>query len=157
MRCARTILLLFCRACGTQTPGFYLFHWMKMSHDGAMATINHICQFSSTLTWIIVDCVWTIFIKPRRSSWTWSVTNVKRSSLKRKKPFSCRALSDGIVPIHGANVSGRLLCFRPSIEFKEKNMWEMFQFLHFALHFLVFTAPVTIFNMLTQAQELKFK
>ena len=51
----------------------------------------------------------------------------KRSSLKRKKKtFYCRALSDCIILIHGANVSCRFRCFRPSIELKEKNMSEVF-------------------------------
>ena len=77
-------------------------------------------------------------------------------------PFSCRALSDGIAPIHGANVSGRLCCFRPSVEFKEKNMSEMFQILHLALHFIASTALLTIFkrqnfNMQTQAQQMNLK
>ena len=55
--------------------------------------------------------------------------------LQMRKPFSCRALSSGIVPIHGTNVSGCLCCFHPSIELKEKNILEMFQFLHLALQF----------------------
>ena len=76
------------------------------------------------------------FIEPRRSSWTWSLTNVKTILLKTRKPFSCHSISDGTVPIHGVNVCGRLRCFRPSIELKEKNMSEMFQFLNLALHFL---------------------
>ena len=43
-----------------------------------------------------------------------------------------------------------------------KNMWELFQFLHLALHFLVSTVPLTMFkwqnyNMQTQAQQLDFK
>ena len=43
------------RACGTHTPDFFnLAHCMKM-HDAGMVTVHHICQFSSTLTWIIVD------------------------------------------------------------------------------------------------------
>ena len=70
----------------------------------------------------------------------------KRTSFKRVNNFPCRALSDGIVPIHGANVSVRLRCFRPSFELKEKNMSEMFQFLHLSLHFLASTAPLTIFK-----------
>ena len=37
--------------------------------------------------------------------------------------------------------------FAPSIEFKEKNILEMFQFLHFALHFLASTTSVTIFKL----------
>ena len=44
----------------------------------------------------------------------------KRSSSKTRKPYSCHALSNGIVFIHGENVSGRLHCFHPSIELKEK-------------------------------------
>ena len=45
---------------------------------------------------------------------------------------------------------------------QEKNVSEMFQFLHLALHFLASTAPLTIlkwqnFNMQTQAQQLNFK
>ena len=63
-----------------------------------------------------------------------------------RKIFSCCALSDGIIPIDGANVSDRLRCFHPSIELKENNMSEMFQFLHLALHFLVCTALLTIFK-----------
>ena len=35
---------------------------------------------------------------------------------KTRKQFSCRALSDSIVPIHGANVSGRLCCFRAKVK-----------------------------------------
>ena len=69
----------------------------------------------------------------RKSCWMWSVTNVKTILLKTRKPFSCRSLSNGIVPIPGANVSGRLRCFCPSTEFKEKNMLEMFQFLHLTI------------------------
>ena len=79
-------------------------------------------------------------------SWTWSATNVKTILPKTRKQFSCHALSDGIVPIHGAIVSGYLRCFRPSIDLEEKNMSEMFQFLHLALHFLASTAPLTIFK-----------
>ena len=61
-----------------------------------------------------------------------------------------------------AQMFGRPRCFRPSIELKEKNMFEMFQFLHLALYFLASTAPLTIFkwqkfNMKTQAQQLNFK
>ena len=33
-----------------------------------------------------------------------------------------------------------------SIELKEKNMSEMFQFLHLALHFLASMAPLTVFK-----------
>ena len=52
--------------------------------------------------------------------------------------------------------------FRPSIELKEKNMSEMFQFLHLALHFLASMPPLTMFkwqnvNMYIQAQQLNFK
>ena len=56
-----------------------------------------------------------------------------------RKQFSRRALSEGIVPIHGENVSGRLHYFRPSIELKEKNVSEMLKFLHLVLHFLTST------------------
>ena len=55
-------------------------------------------------------CGWMIFIKPRTSSRTWSITNVKAIFPKTWKLFCCRTLSDGIVSIHGANISG---CFRP--------------------------------------------
>ena len=79
----------------------------------------------------------------RRSSWTWSVTNVKTILVETRKPFSCRALSEGIVLIH---VSGRLRCFRPSIELKENNMLEMFQFLHLELHFLASPDSLIIFK-----------
>ena len=48
------------------------------------------------------------------------VANIKTILLKTRKPFSCRALSDDFVPIHGVNVSGRLRCFRPSIELREE-------------------------------------
>ena len=37
------------------TRFFNLPHSKHMSYDGAMVTVHHICQFSSTLTWIIVD------------------------------------------------------------------------------------------------------
>ena len=45
---------------------------------------------------------------------------------------------------------------------QEKNMSEMFQFLHLALHFLASTAPLTIskwqnFNMQTQAEQSNLK
>ena len=76
----------------------------------------------------------------------WSVTNVKTILLKTRKPFSCCALSNGTVPIHGTNVSDHLCCFHPSIEFKEKSMLEMFQFLHLAFHFLASKTPLTIFK-----------
>ena len=74
--------------------------------------------------------------------------------LKTRKPFSCRALSDDIVPIHGANVSGRLRFFRPSIEIKEKNMTEVFQLLHLSLHFLASTVPLTSSNDKTSICKL---
>ena len=48
---------------------------------------------------------------------TLKVTNVKTILLKTRKLFSCHAFSDGIVPIHGANVSG---CLRPSIELRKE-------------------------------------
>ena len=53
----------------------------------------------------------------------------KRYSFKRENFFLAV-----LVPIHGANVSGRLRCFRPYIELKEKNMSEIFQFLHLSVH-----------------------
>ena len=68
----------------------------------------------------------------------------KRSSLKRENYF--HAVLSPLAPIHSANVSGRLRCFRPSIELNEKNMSEMFQFLHLALNFLASTVPFTIFQ-----------
>ena len=71
---------------------------------------------------------------------------VKTILPKTRKPFSCPALYDGIVPIHGAIVSGRLCCLNLSIELKEKNMSKMFQFIHLALHYLASTAPLTIFK-----------
>ena len=67
-------------------------------------------------------------------------------SIKTRKPFLWRALSDGIFPIHGANVFGHLLCSRPSNELKVKNISEMFQFLHLTLHFLASAAALTIFK-----------
>ena len=71
----------------------------------------------------------------------------KRPSLKRENNFlTVGALSDGNVPIHGANVSGRLHGFRISIEVKEKNMSEMFQFLQLLLHFLASMDPLAIFK-----------
>ena len=74
----------------------------------------------------------------------WSVTYVKTILLKTRKQFSYPALAYGIVTMHDANVSGRLRCFHPSTELKEKNMTEMFQFLHLALHFLASAGPLTI-------------
>ena len=79
--------------------------------------------------------------------WPEMLTRPKVSNiriLKMRKPFSCCALSTGVVPILGANVSGHLHCFCPCVELKEKNMSEMFQFLNLALHFLASTAPLTI-------------
>ena len=115
---------------------------MQMPYDGGMVIVHHICQFSSTLTWIIVDNVFKRSSSnpeglPERGVSLMS----KRSFLKGEKHFFCRAVSDGIAPIHSANISGRLRCFRPSIELKEKNMWKMFQILHLELHFLASTAP----------------
>ena len=134
------------RACGTHrpTPRFLnLAHWMQMSHNSGMVTAHHICHFPNTLTWNIVDMFkWTSL----RSCWTWSVTNVTTILLNTRIPFSCHALSNGIVHLHGTNVSCRPRCFCPSIELKEKNMLEMFQFLHLALHFLASMAPLTIFK-----------
>ena len=43
--------------------------------------------------------------------------------MQTRKQFSRCALSDGIIPMQGANVSGRVRCFRPSIELKEKNTY----------------------------------
>ena len=86
------------------------------------------------------------FHKTRRSYWMWSLADVKTIPHKTRRPFSCRTLSDGIVTIHGANVSVRLRCFRPSIELEQKNMSEMFQFLHLALHFLASMVPLAIFK-----------
>ena len=69
----------------------------------------------------------------------------KRLALKRENPFPV-LLSHDIIPIHGANVSSRLRCFRPSIQLKEKDMSEMFQFLHLAFHFLASSSPLTNFK-----------
>ena len=71
---------------------------------------------------------------------------LKRSFLKQENHFLPCSLFDGIVPVHGTNVSGHLCCFHSSIELKEENMSEMFQFLHFALHFLASLVPLTIFK-----------
>ena len=93
-----------------------------MSYDSGMVTVHHICQFSSSLTWINV---------------------FKQSSSKSWKTIFLPCSLQGIVPIHSANVSVYRLWFRPSIELKEKNMLEMFQFLHLALHFLASMAPLS--------------
>ena len=80
---------------------------------------------------------------------------VKTILLKTRKPFSCHALSNSIVPIHGANVSGHLCCFCPSIELKKKNMSEVFKLLLLALYFLESTAPLTVFKSLNSMCKLK--
>ena len=120
----RWVLWFWLRACGTNIL-HPIFEPCPLNTNVARWWNGHsssYLQFSSTLTWIIVDyCVQTIFIKPRSSSSTWSVTNIKTILLKARKPFSCRSVSDGIVPVHGANVSYGLCCFRPTFELKENN------------------------------------
>ena len=62
-----------------------LAHWMKMSYDGGMVTVHHSCQFSSTLTWIIVFKRFSSNSKgfPEHAVSLMS----KRSSLKRENHF----------------------------------------------------------------------
>ena len=36
-------------------PIFKLCPLNANEHDGGMVTVHHICQYSSTLTWILVD------------------------------------------------------------------------------------------------------
>ena len=62
------------------------------------------------------------------------VSVMSKEPPQNEKTIFCRVLSNGIVPIHGANVSCRLCC-HPSIELKEMDISEMFQFLNLALHF----------------------
>ena len=160
----RWFLWFWLRACGTHTP--------------AVWTLPIVCKYSTMVEWSqfmtfassrVHWCgsLW-INVSKRSSSNPEGLPErgvslmSKRSSLKRENPFLAVLFSMAIVPIHDANVSGRLRCFRPFIELKEKNMSEMFQFLHFSLHFLASTVPLTIFkwqifNMGTQAQQLNFK
>ena len=63
-RASRDAHMATCWFCGfglehavPYTQFLNLAHWMQMSHDGGMVTVHHICQFSSSLTWIIVDYV----------------------------------------------------------------------------------------------------
>ena len=114
-------------------------NWMQMLHHGQMVIVSHL----PVLEYTDVDHCGLMSLNDLYQT-PWSVTNVKTILLKTRKSFSCRALSAGIVPIHGANFSGCLRC--PSVKLKEKNMSEMFQFLHLALHFLASTAPLTIFK-----------
>ena len=131
-------------------------HWMQMLHDDGIVSAHHSCQYSR-VRWC--GSLWINVFK-------WSSSNpvslpehgvslMSIPLLQTRKPFSCHALPDGIVPVHGANVSGHLHCFHPSIELKEKNMSVMFQFLHLALHFLASTAPLTIFKWKTSIFKLK--
>ena len=126
---------------------FNFDHWMQISHDNVMITVHHIFQFSNTLTWIIMSIY--VFKRPsnhealpERGESLMS----KRSSLKREHHFLAVLSPIKLSPIHGASVSGYLHCFCPSIEFKEKNMSEMFQFLHLSIHYLASTTPLTIFK-----------
>ena len=139
-------LWFWLRACGTHSPDFW--------------TLLIECKCRTMVEWSQFITFASSRVHWRGSLWinvlTWSSSNPeglpehgvslmsKRSSLKRENYFL--ALSDGIVPIHGAILSGCLHCFLPSIELKEKNMLEMFQFLHLALHFLASMAPLTIFK-----------
>ena len=91
------------------------------------------------------ESLWIDVLK--RSSWTWSVSNVKMILLKTRKPFSCRALSNVIEPIHGGNVSGWPRCCFLCIELRENKLSEMVQFLHLELHFLASTVPLTILKL----------
>ena len=107
------LLWFWLRSCGTHTPDFFNFaHWMRWWN-------GHSSSHLPVLEYTDVDHCWLIclnyctFIKPRGSSWMWSITNIKTILLKMGKPFSCRLLFDGIVPIHGANVSGRLPLLSP--------------------------------------------
>ena len=119
---------------------------MQMSHEGAMITVHYICH---VLEYTDVDHRGFMCLKDLHQTLK-VFLNVECHTVKtillKKKTFSCHALCDGIVPIHGANVSGRLRCFLPSIEAKEKNMLEMFQFLHLTLQFLASTAPLIVFK-----------
>ena len=121
---------------------------MQMLHGDGTVTVHHIIA-GSRVHWH--GSLWfNVFKQSSSSSEGLPERGVslmpKRSSLKRENHFFFLALSDGIVPIQGANVSSRLRYFRPSIELKEKIISEMFQFLHLTLHFLASTAPFTIFK-----------
>ena len=145
----RWFLWFWLRACGTHTRDFLILS-IEWKYRTMMKWSQFITFSSTRVHWR--RSLWINVFK-RSSSNPESLPEhgvslmSKRSSLKRKKKsFSCRALSDSTVPIHGTNVSGRLRCFRPCIELKENNMSEMFYFLNFALHFLASTASLTIFK-----------
>ena len=139
-------LWFWLRACGTHIPDFWTLS-IECKRRTMMERSQLITFASSRVHWR--GSLWINVFKrylsnpeglPEREMSLMS----KRFSLKRENHFFCRALSDGIVPIHSANVSGHHRCFHPSIELKE--MSEMFQFLHLALHFLASTTPLTSFK-----------
>ena len=61
-----------------------------------------------------------------------------------RKPFLAVLSSMALSPYMAQMFLAASAAFASSIELKEKNMSEMFQFLHLALHFLVSMAPLTI-------------
>ena len=125
-----------------------LVHWMQTSHCGEWSQFITFASFR--VQWR--ESFW-IYVFKRSSSNPESLPErgvslmSERYSLKRENHFisvfSPITLS---VFVHGANVSGGLRCFRPSIELKDKNMLEVFQLLHLALHFQASTAPLTNFK-----------
>ena len=112
---------------GHSSSHFPLLEYIDVDHCGLMY-LNDLHQTANVF--LNVEC-----------------PKVKTILLKTRKPFSCRILFDGILPVHDANVPGRLRWLRYSIELKEKNMLEEFQFLHLALHFEASTAPLTTFKL----------
>ena len=146
--------LWFClRACGTHKFDFWTL-LIECKYHTMVEWSQFITFASSRVHWC--GSLWINVFKRSSSNPEGlperGVSLIKTILLKTRKLFSCRTLSDGIVPIHGENVSSRLHCFRPSIELKSKNMSEMCQFLYLALHLLASMAPLTIlkwqnFNM----------
>ena len=138
-------LWFWLRACGTHAPDFWTLPIQCKCHT-MMDWSQFITFASSWVHWL--GSLWINAFKQSSSNPKGLERGLSLMSKWSflKWPFSCSALSDGIVPMRSTNDFGCLCSFYPFIELKEKNMSEMFQFLHLALHFLVSTAPLTIFN-----------
>ena len=141
----RWFLWFYLRACGTHIHDCLTLR-IECKCRTMMITVHHIS--SIRVHW--PRSLWiNVFTRSSSNPEGLSERRVslmsKRSSLKRENHFLAVLFTNGIVPIYGANVSGRLRCFRPSIELR-RICPKCSQFLHLAFHFLASTTPLTVFK-----------
>ena len=89
MLATRWFLWFWLKACGTNTPDFWTLH-IECKCRTMVEWSQFITFASSRVHWH--GSLWINVFKrstwnPRRSSWTWSVTKSKRSSLKSENHF----------------------------------------------------------------------